>query len=183
MYSAHHPGSNLYIHDGRMKQGLDIRLGARVVGTEIKDKQVVVTYRNGEEIQKEIFDKLIVCVGRRPHTENLLAQDSGIEVDERGSVFVNEYCATNVPGVYAIGDLVRGPMLAHKGSEEGIMVAERIAGHKAQLNYDIVPNVIYTHPEVASVGRTEEQIKASGDPYNIGTFPFAASGRALASCP
>ena len=164
-----------------MKQGLDIRLGARVIGTEIKDKQVVVTYRNGEEIQKEVVDKLIVCVGRRPHTENLLAQDSGIEVDERGSVFVNEYCATNVPGVYAIGDLVRGPMLAHKGSEEGIMVAERIAGHKAQLNYDIVPNVIYTHPEVASVGRTEEQIKASGDPYNIGTFPFAASGRALAS--
>ena len=93
-----------------MKQGLDIRLGARVIGTEIKDKQVVVTYRNGEEIRKEVFDKLIVCVGRRPHTENLLAQDSGIEVDERGSVFVNEYCATNVPGVYAIGDLVRGPM-------------------------------------------------------------------------
>ena len=84
-----------------------------------------------------------MCVGRRPHTENLLAQDSGIEVDERGSVFVNEYCATNVPGVYAIGDLVRGPMLAHKGSEEGIMVAERIAGHKAQLNYDIV-QMLYT---------------------------------------
>ena len=164
-----------------VKQGLDIRLGARVIGTEVADNQVVVTYRNGEDIQKETFDKLIVCVGRRPHTENLLAPESGVEVDERGSVFVNEYCATNVPGVYAVGDLVRGPMLAHKGSEEGVMVAERIAGHKAQLNYDIVPNVIYTHPEVASVGKTEEQVKASGDPYNVGTFPFLASGRALAA--
>ena len=164
------------------KQGLDIRLGARVTGTEIKGKQVEVTYQSvaGEE-HKETFDKLIVCVGRRAFTDGLLADDSGVQLDERGTVFVNEQCATNAPGVYAVGDLVRGPMLAHKGSEEGVMVAEIIAGHKAQMNYDIVPNVIYTHPEVASVGLTEEQVKAAGDAYNIGTFPFAASGRAMAA--
>ena len=164
------------------KQGLDIRLGARVTGTEIKGKQVEVTYQSvaGEE-HKETFDKLIVCVGRRAFTDGLLADDSGVQLDERGTVFVNEQCATNAPGVYAIGDLVRGPMLAHKGSEEGVMVAEIIAGHKAQMNYDIVPNVIYTHPEVASVGLTEEQVKAAGDAYNVGTFPFAASGRAMAA--
>ena len=164
------------------KQGLDIRLGARVTGTEIKGKQVEVTYQSvaGEE-HKETFDKLIVCVGRRAFADGLLADDSGVQLDERGTVFVNEQCATNAPGVYAIGDLVRGPMLAHKGSEEGVMVAEIIAGHKAQMNYDIVPNVIYTHPEVASVGLTEEQVKAAGDAYNVGTFPFAASGRAMAA--
>jgi dihydrolipoamide dehydrogenase len=164
------------------KQGLDIRLGARVTGTEIKGQQVEVTYQSvaGDE-HKETFDKLIVCVGRRAFTDGLLADDSGVQLDERGTVFVNEQCATNAPGVYAVGDLVRGPMLAHKGSEEGVMVAEIIAGHKAQMNYDIVPNVIYTHPEVASVGLTEEQVKAAGDAYNIGTFPFAASGRAMAA--
>jgi dihydrolipoamide dehydrogenase len=164
------------------KQGLDIRLGARVTGTEIKGKKVQVTYQSadGAELQ-ETFDKLIVCVGRRAYTDDLLADDSGVQLDERGTIFVNEQCATNAPGVYAIGDVVRGPMLAHKGSEEGVMVAEIIAGHKAQMNYDIVPNVIYTHPEVASVGQTEEQIKAAGEPYNVGTFPFAASGRAMAA--
>ena len=164
------------------KQGLDIRLGARVTGTEIKGKEVEVTYAtaDGSE-QKVTFDKLIVCVGRRAFTDGLLAEDSGVQLDERGTVFVNEQCATNVAGVFAIGDLVRGPMLAHKGSEEGVMVAERIAGHKAQMNYDIVPNVIYTHPEVASVGLTEEQVKSAGDAYNVGMFPFAASGRAMAA--
>ena len=164
------------------KQGLDIRLGARVTGTEIKGKEVEVTYATADGSEhKETFDKLIVCVGRRAFTDGLLADDSGVQLDERGTVFVNEQCATNVAGVYAIGDLVRGPMLAHKGSEEGVMVAERIAGHKAQMNYDIVPNVIYTHPEVASVGLTEEQVKAAGDAYNVGSFPFAASGRAMAA--
>ena len=164
------------------KQGLDIRLGARVTGTEIKGREVHVTYVMADGSEKsEIFDKLIVCVGRRPFTEGLLAAESGVQLDERGSIFVNEQCATNVPGVYAIGDLVRGPMLAHKGSEEGVMVAEVIAGHKAQMNYDIVPNVIYTHPEVASVGQTEEQVKAAGEPYNVGSFPFTAVGRAVAA--
>ena len=164
------------------KQGLDIRLGARVTGTEIKKGAVEVTFKTADGSEhKETFDKLIVCVGRRAFTDGLLAEDSGVQLDERGTVFVNDQCATNVSGVYAIGDLVRGPMLAHKGSEEGVMVAEIIAGHKAQMNYDVVPNVIYTHPEVASVGQTEEQIKAAGEPYNVGVFPFAASGRAMAA--
>lgn len=168
------------------KQGLDIRLGARVTGSKVtgrgKSKKVEVTYTNSEGKEfKETFDKLIVCVGRRPFTENLLSQDCGVELDERGFIFVNDHCATSLPGVWAVGDVVRGPMLAHKGSEEGVMVAERIAGHKTQINYDIIPNVIYVHPEVASVGRTEEQIKQAGEPYNVGIFPFAASGRALAA--
>ncbi len=168
------------------KQGLDIRLGARVTGTEIKGKgkkkEVLVTYTDakGEE-QQQTFDKLIVCVGRRPYTEGLLAADSGVNLDERGFIYVNDLCSTDAPGVWAIGDVVRGPMLAHKGSEEGVMVAERIAGQKTVMNYDIVPNVIYTHPEVAAVGKTEEQLKADGEPYNVGIFPFAASGRALAA--
>ncbi len=164
------------------KQGLDIRLSCRVTGTQIKGKKVEVTFTDkaGAE-QKETFDKLIVCVGRRPYTEGLLAADSGVNMDERGFVFVDENCATNVAGVWAVGDIVRGPMLAHKASEEGVVVAERIAGEKAMVNYDVIPNVIYTYPEVASVGQTEEQVKASGEEYNIGTFPFLAVGRAVAA--
>lgn len=164
------------------KQGLDIRLSCRVTGTEIKGKKVVVTYEDKDgESRKETFDKLVVCVGRRPYTESLLAPDCGVNLDERGSIFVNEHCATNAPGVWAVGDLVRGPMLAHKGSEEGVMVAERIAGHKTSMNYDIIPSVIYTHPEVAAVGKTEEELKRENVPYNVGLFPFMASGRALAA--
>ncbi|MGV6807437.1 MAG: dihydrolipoyl dehydrogenase [bacterium] len=164
------------------KQGLDIRLGARVTGSEVKGKKVTVTFVDGDgKEHKEVFDKLIVCVGRRPYTEGLLAPDSGVQMDERGFIFVDDQCSTNAPGVWAVGDVVRGPMLAHKGSEEGVMVAERIAGHKAQINYDIIPNVIYTHPEIAAVGETEEQVKRTGEPYNVGTFPFMASGRALAA--
>lgn len=164
------------------KQGLDIRTSSRVTGSKVNGKEVTVTYtdKDGKE-QTETFDKLIVCVGRRPYTEGLLAADSGVKFDERGFIFVNEQCATNVANVWAIGDVVRGPMLAHKGSEEGVMVAERIAGQKSQINYDIIPSVIYTHPEVAAVGKTEEQVKASGEPYTIGTFPFSASGRAMAA--
>ncbi len=168
------------------KQGLDIRLSCRVTGTTVKgsgaQKEVEVTYldKDGKE-QKETFDKLIVCVGRRPYTDGLLAPDSGVKMDERGSIYVNDLCSTSAPGVYAVGDVVRGPMLAHKGSEEGIMVVERIAGHKTVMNYDIIPNVIYTHPEIASVGKTEEQLKAAGEKYKVGTFPFVASGRALAA--
>jgi dihydrolipoamide dehydrogenase len=147
----------------------------------VKDGQVTVTFDTADGAKEETFDKLIVCVGRRPYTENLLAADSGVNLDERGFIFVNDYCATNAPGVWAIGDVVRGPMLAHKGSEEGVMVAERIAGQKAKMNYDIIPNVIYTHPEIAAVGLTEEQVKQSGEPYNVGIFPFVACGRALAA--
>lgn len=168
------------------KQGLDIRLGCRVTGSEVvgkgKKKEVVVTFtdKDGNE-QKETFDKLIVCVGRRPFTDGLLSEDCGVKPDERGSIYVNDLCSTSAPGVWAIGDVVRGPMLAHKGSEEGVMVAERIAGQKTVMNYDIIPNVIYTHPEIASVGKTEEQLKADGEDYNVGIFPFVASGRALAA--
>ncbi len=164
------------------KQGLDIRLSARVTGSEIKGEEVTVTYldQKGEE-QQETFDKLIVAVGRRPFTEGALAPDCGVNMDERGFVFVDDQCRTGVPGVYAIGDVVRGPMLAHKASEEGVMVAELIADKTAQMNYDLIPSVIYTHPELAWVGKTEEEIKASGETYKVGVFPFAASGRAMAS--
>lgn len=168
------------------KQGLDIRLGCRVTGSEVVEKdgkkEVVVTYTDkGGNDATATFDKLIVCVGRRPFTDGLLAEDSGVKLDERGSIYVNDLCSTSAPGVWAIGDVVRGPMLAHKGSEEGVMVAERIAGQKTVMNYDIIPNVIYTHPEIASVGRTEEQIKSDGEEYNVGTFPFVAIGRAVAA--
>ena len=162
------------------KQGLDIRLGARVTGSEVKKKQVTVTFTDATGEQKLTFDKLIVAVGRRPVTTNLLAADSGVTLDERGFIFVNDQCETSVPGVYAIGDVVRGAMLAHKASEEGVMVAERIKGHKAQMNYDLVPSVIYTHPEIAWVGKTEQQLKAEGVAYKAGSFPFAAVGRAVA---
>ncbi|MDA1299272.1 MAG: dihydrolipoyl dehydrogenase [Proteobacteria bacterium] len=163
------------------KQGMDIRLGARVTGSEVRDGKVHVTYSDEEGDKTETFDKLIVSVGRRPYTEELLAADSGINLDERGFIFVDEFCATDVPGVYAVGDVVRGPMLAHKGMEEGIMAAERIAGHAPAVNYECIPSVIYTSPEVSWVGETEEQLKASGEKYKVGTFPMAASGRALAS--
>ncbi|MFM7273102.1 MAG: FAD-dependent oxidoreductase, partial [Gammaproteobacteria bacterium] len=123
----------------------------------------------------------IVAVGRRPVTKGLLAADSGVNLDERGFVHVNDFCLTDMPGVYAIGDIVRGPMLAHKAMEEGVMVAERIGGRKTQLNYDCIPSIIYTHPEIAWVGANEQQLKAAGTPYTAGVFPFAASGRALAA--
>ncbi|MGE8185627.1 dihydrolipoyl dehydrogenase, partial [Pseudomonas mandelii] len=163
------------------KQGLDIKLGARVTGSKVNGDEVVVNYTDANGEQNITFDKLIVAVGRRPVTTELLAADSGVNIDERGFVFVDDQCATSVPGVYAIGDVVRGMMLAHKASEEGIMVVERIKGHKAQINYDLIPSVIYTHPEIAWVGKTEQVLKAEGVEVNVGTFPFAASGRAMAA--
>ena len=163
------------------KQGLDIRVGAMVSGTEIKGDEIVVTYKDKDGEKTEVFDKLIVAVGRRPYTEGCIADDAGVQMADRGFVHVDDVCQTSVPGVYAIGDLVRGPMLAHKGSEEGVMVAERIHGKPAQVNYDTVPSVIYTHPEVSWVGKTEEECKQEGIPYKAGTFPFAANGRALAA--
>lgn len=163
------------------KQGLDIRLGCTVSGTEIKGDQVVVSYREGEQTKQETFDKLIVCVGRKPVTKGLVAEDSGVRLDQRGFVEVDKHCFTGVEGVWAVGDIVRGPMLAHKASEEGVVVVERIAGHKAELNYDLIPGVIYTHPEIANVGKTEQQLRDAGVEVNTGVFPFAASGRALAS--
>ncbi|MBK6287360.1 MAG: dihydrolipoyl dehydrogenase [Gammaproteobacteria bacterium] len=167
------------------KQGLDIRLNARVTATEVTGaknrRRVKVSYVEGDTEKHEEFDRLIVSVGRMPVTKGLCTADSGVVLEERGFVHVNDYCRTDMPGVYAIGDIVRGPMLAHKAMEEGVMVAERIAGRKTQLNYDCIPSVIYTHPEVAWVGATEQQLKAEGIPYSAGVFPFAASGRALAA--
>ncbi|MEH6568392.1 MAG: dihydrolipoyl dehydrogenase [Halioglobus sp.] len=163
------------------KQGLDIRMGARVTNAETAKGKVNVSFSTADGDHVEQFDKLIVAVGRKPRSEELLASDSGVTLDERGFIFVNDYCETEAPHVYAVGDVVRGPMLAHKGSEEGVMVAERIAGKPAQMNYDCIPSVIYTHPEVAAVGKTEQQLKADGVAFKAGVFPFVASGRALAA--
>ena len=163
------------------KQGLDIRMGARVTNAVEKKKKVSLSYQCSGEEHTEIFDKLIVSVGRRPRSEELLASDSGVTLDERGFIYVDDFCATEAPNVYAVGDVVRGPMLAHKGSEEGVMVAERIAGQSTKLNYQCIPSVIYTHPEVAAVGKTEQELKADGIDYQSGVFPFQASGRALAA--
>jgi len=162
------------------KQGLDIRLGSKVISAKDDGKKVIVSYQTSDGDESLEFDKLIVAVGRRPYTNSLLGEDSGVKVDEKGFVTVNEFCETSQLGVYAVGDLVRGPMLAHKGSEEGVVVAERIAGKKAQLNYDLIPSVIYTHPEVAWVGKNEQEAQSIGE-IKTGVFPFAASGRALAS--
>ena len=161
------------------KQGLDIKLGCRVTETR-KGKTVSVHYEDGDGKQSLQVDKLIVSVGRRPNTDGLASEDADLLTDERGFVHVGDNCETNLPGVYAVGDVVRGPMLAHKGSEEGVMVAERIAGHAGHVNYETIPWVIYTDPEIAWVGRTESQLKAAGTPYRSGTFGFAATGRARA---
>jgi dihydrolipoamide dehydrogenase len=162
------------------KQGLDIRLGARVVGSEIKGNSVTVQYEDTNGVHKEKFNKLIVAVGRHPNTNDLCADDSRLLMDEWGFIHVDEQCRTNLPGVYAVGDVIGGPMLAHKGSEEGIMVAELIAGNQAKVNYATIPSVIYTSPEVAWAGKTEEMLKAEGISYKSGVFPFAANGRAHA---
>lgn len=162
-------------------QGMDILLGTRVMGASTADDGVLVSYQDKDGEQTLTVDKLIVAVGRQPYTEGLLAPDSGVNLDERGFLYVNDLCATDAPNIYAVGDVVRGPMLAHKGMEEGVMVAERIAGHKPLVNYDTIPAVIYTHPEVAWVGKTEQEVKAAGDDYAVGSFSFASSGRALAA--
>jgi len=162
------------------QQGLDIRLNARLLSTSVKQKKVHVTYEDTRGAQQIKFDRLIVAVGRKPNSDHLFGAEMRIEIDEREYIHVNDYCETSVPGIYAIGDIVRGPMLAHKGSEEGVMVAERIAGQKSSVNYDLIPAVIYTHPEVAWVGKTEHACNTAGIPVNVGTFPLAASGRAKA---
>ena len=162
------------------RQGLDIRLGAKVTGTERRGETVVVRYdRDGKTEEIEV-DRLIVCVGRRPYTDGLLGPNTGVELDERGFIRVDDSCRTAARNVWAVGDVVRGPMLAHKGTEEGVMVAELIAGHAAEVNYRTIPSVIYTAPEIAWVGQTEEQVKASGREYKVGVFPFSINGRAKA---
>jgi dihydrolipoamide dehydrogenase len=162
------------------KQGLDIKLGAKVLSAAAKGGAVEVVYADAQGEHTLQVDKLVVAVGRRPFTEGLLADGTGVKVDERGFIEVDEHCRTNVPNVWAVGDVVRGPMLAHKGKEEGVMVADLIAGQFGEVNYKVIPSVIYTAPEIAWVGQTEEEVKASGRPYKVGTFPFAASGRARA---
>jgi dihydrolipoamide dehydrogenase len=162
------------------KQGLDIKLGAKVSGATLADGAVNVAYTDAQGEHTLQVDKLVVAVGRKPFTEGLLAQGTGVRLDERGFIQVDDHCRTGVPNVWAVGDAVRGPMLAHKGKEEGVMVADLIAGHFAEVNYKVIPSVIYTAPEIAWVGQTEEQVKASGRPYKVGTFPFSASGRARA---
>ncbi len=162
------------------KQGLDIRLGARVVKAENQGDKVRVEYQIDGADQHLELDRLIVAVGRRPNTEDLLDSTAGVSCDERGFVEVDGQCRTAAPDVYAIGDAVRGPMLAHKGSEEGVAVAESIAGQSCHINYDVIPWVIYTSPEIAWVGKTEQELKEGGADVRAGMFPFAATGRALA---
>ena len=160
------------------KQGLDIRLGAKITATGSNNQEVIVTYENSEGSQHISFDKLIVAVGRSPNTESLDTATSGLETNTKGFIKVDDQCQTNLPGIYAIGDVVRGPMLAHKASEEGVMVAEQIAGRHGHVNYRAIPWVIYTWPEIAWVGQTEQELKAAKHPYKCGTFPFAANSRA-----
>lgn len=163
------------------KQGLKIELGVKV-GEITKTKAgVTVAYTNakGEAVQLEA-DKLIVSIGRVPNTNGLNAAAVGLNLDERGAIVVDEECRTNVAGIWAVGDVVRGPMLAHKAEEEGVAVAERIAGQHGHVNFNTIPWVIYTSPEIAWVGQTEQQLKASGRAYKAGSFPFLANGRARA---
>jgi len=161
-------------------QGLDIRLGAKVTATRVADNTVMVTYISDDTEQQLEFDKLIVAVGRRPNTVGLGAESVGLNVSDRGFIEVDHEFRTSLPGVYAIGDVVAGPMLAHRASEDGVAVAEIIAGQSAHVDYDLMPWVIYTWPEIAWVGKTEQALKEEGVEYRAGSFPFAASGRARA---
>jgi len=166
------------------KEGLNILLGAKVSKTEVtgkgKKKEVVISYADKDGEKTLTVDKLLVAVGRRAASKGLLADGTGVQLNERGQVVVDDHCHTGVDGVWAIGDCVRGPMLAHKGFEEGIAVAELIAGLPGHVNLDTIPYVIYTSPEIAWVGKTEQQLKAEGVAYKTGSFPFAAVGRAVA---
>jgi len=163
------------------KQGLKIELGVKVGEVKVGDKQVTVSYTDAKGGAQSLeVDKLIVSIGRVPNTIGLNHEAVGLKLDERGVIVVDDDCRTNLPGVWAIGDVVRGPMLAHKAEEEGVAVAERIAGQHGHVNFNTVPWVIYTSPEIAWVGQTEQQLKAAGVPYKAGTFPFLANGRARA---
>jgi dihydrolipoamide dehydrogenase len=179
----------LYMADGQVakealkhfrKQGLDVRLGAKVSGAKHGKDGVTLEYADASGVQAVTVDKVVVAIGRRPYTANLLADGTGVELDERGFIKVDHECRTAVPNVWAIGDVVRGPMLAHKGKEEGVMVGDLIAGRVSEVNYKAIPSVIYTSPEIAWVGQTEEEAKKGGRPYKVGSFPFMASGRARA---
>lgn len=162
------------------KQGLDLRMGARVTSAKVKKDKVEVEYLSGEEKHKETFDKLIVAVGRRPYTNGLISRSARIDLDEKGFIAVDDKFRTGLPNIYAVGDVIGNPMLAHKGMEEGAALAEILAGQKPHLNYQTIPSVVYTAPEIAWVGQTEEQLKSKGTKYRSGVIPFAANGRAKA---
>jgi len=168
-------------HKAFVKQGLKIELGVKVGAIKSGKKGVSVAYTTakGEEQTLEV-DKLIVSIGRVPNTTGLNAEAVGLKLDERGAIVVDDNCRTNLPGVWAVGDVVRGPMLAHKAEEEGVAVAERIAGQHGHVNFNTIPWVIYTSPEIAWVGQTEQQLKAAGRAFKAGSFPFMANGRARA---
>ena len=163
------------------RQGLDIRLGARVTGARPHDGGVTVGYEDAGGRHEREFDRLVVAVGRRANTEGLDPAAAGVELDDHGRIVVDGHCRTGADGIWAIGDAVAGPMLAHKASEEGVAVAERIAGRAAHVDHDVIPWVIYTHPEIAWVGRTEAELDAAGVAHQAGAFPFLASGRAQGS--
>ncbi|MDM5181041.1 dihydrolipoyl dehydrogenase [Massilia sp. DJPM01] len=163
------------------KQGLEINLGVKISKVTAGENSVTVDYANAAgEAQSAVFDKLIISIGRVPNTIGLGAEAVGLKLDERGFIAVDDDCKTNLPNVWAVGDVVRGPMLAHKAEEEGVAVAERIAGQHGHTNFNTIPWVIYTSPEIAWVGQNEQQLKAAGVAYKAGTFPFMANGRARA---
>ncbi len=161
------------------KQGVKINLGVKINAVKPGKKGVTIEYEMGDSTDTLECDRLIVSVGRVPNTAGLGCDNVGLKLDERGRVEVDEYCQTNLDNVWAVGDVVRGPMLAHKGMEEAVMVAELIAGQAGHVNYDAIPWVIYTHPEIAWVGKTETQLKNDGVDYRVGQIPFMANGRAL----
>jgi dihydrolipoamide dehydrogenase len=169
------------------RQGLAFKLSSKVTAVDASGKSLKVTVEpaksgsSGGTAETIEADVVLVAIGRVPYTESLGLKEAGVKVDERGRVVVDDHFATNVPGIYAIGDVIRGPMLAHKGEDEGVAVAEILAGQAGHVNYDAIPNVVYTMPEIASVGKTEEELKAAGVAYNAGKFPFTANGRAKAN--
>jgi len=168
-------------HKAFTRQGLKIEMGVKISDVKVAKKGVTVRYADAAGAEQALAcDKLIVSIGRVPNTTGLNAEAAGLKLDERGFVAVDDDCRTNLPNVWAIGDVVRGPMLAHKAEEEGVAVAERIAGQHGHVNFNTIPWVIYTHPEIAWVGQTEQQLKAAGRAYRAGTFPFMANGRARA---
>ena len=163
------------------KQGLKIHLGAQIDVVTQTAESVSISWRDAQGVAHELIaDKLIVAVGRVPNTQGLAAESVGLKLDNAGRIEVDEHCRTNLPGVYAVGDVVRGPMLAHKASEEGVMAAELIAGQAGHCDLNLVPGIMYTAPEIAWVGKTEQQLKTSGVDYKAGQFPFMANGRARA---
>jgi dihydrolipoamide dehydrogenase len=162
------------------KQGLEIQLGVKVTGASARGDRVTVTYEEDGKATSIEGDRVLVATGRRPNTEGLGAAEIGVGLDERGFIEVDDHYRTAVPGVWAIGDVIPGPMLAHKAEEEGVAAVELMAGLPGHVNYAAIPGIIYTHPEVAGVGKTEQQLQAEGVPYKKGTFPFSANGRAKA---